>query len=107
MQTLGDNIMLLRKQRRISQEALGKLIGSSGDVIGRYERSVITPSIEVVAKLADVFEVSIDYLAGKTSLKIDTPLLRKLEDIDRLKPADRDFVMRVLDMAIRDVRAAV
>lgn len=40
------------------------------------------------------------------TLKIDTSLLRKLEDIER-KPFDRDFVMRVLDMAIRDVRAAV
>lgn len=69
------------------------------EVYDRYKRCVITPSIEVVAELADVFEVSIDYLAGKTSLKINTPLLRNLEDIDILRHADRGFVMRVLDMS--------
>ncbi len=74
---------------------------------GRYERSAITPSIEGVAKLADVFGVSIAYLAGRTALKLDAPLTRKIEDIERLPDSDRAFVMRVLDMALRDARASV
>jgi hypothetical protein len=32
----GDNMMLLRKKKKLSQSALGKMIGTSGDVIGRY-----------------------------------------------------------------------
>jgi hypothetical protein len=36
-----------------------------------------------------------------------SPLLRQDEYITRLKPADRDFGMSVLDMAIWDVWAAV
>ncbi|MEJ0055084.1 MAG: helix-turn-helix transcriptional regulator [Bacteroidota bacterium] len=50
---LGDNMMLLRKKKDFSQAELGKLIGTSGDVIGRYERGDISPSIEVVSKIAD------------------------------------------------------
>ena len=106
MPTLGENIMLLRKQRRMSQAALGKAIGSSGDVVGRYERGAITPSVEVVARIADVFGVSIDFLTGRTSLRLDEPLRRKLEDLERLGDDERAFVMRVIDMALRDARAA-
>lgn len=106
MASLGENIMLLRKQRRLSQAALAKLIGTSGDVLGRYERSEVTPSIEVVARLADALDVTIDYLAGKTALRIDGPLLRRVEDIERLGEEDRRFVLRVVDMALRDVKDA-
>ena len=104
MPTLGENIMLLRKQRRMSQAALGRAVGSSGDVIGRYERGAITPSIDVVAKLADVLAVSIDFLAGRSTLRLDEPMRRKLERVERLGEPERAFVMRVLDMAIRDAR---
>ena len=103
---LGQRLLATRKQKKLSQSALGKLAGTSGDVIGRYERGLIAPSIEVVSRLADYFGVSIDYLAGRSDLVLDAPLRRKLEDIERLLDPDRDFVMRVLDMAIRDVRAA-
>jgi len=48
---LGDNMMLLRKKKGLSQADLGKLIGTSGDVIGRYERGDISPSIDVLKKL--------------------------------------------------------
>jgi len=39
---------------------LGKKVGTSGDIIGRYERDEITPSAEVAFKLADVIDVSVD-----------------------------------------------
>jgi transcriptional regulator with XRE-family HTH domain len=34
----------------------------------------MTPSVEVIIKIADVLEVSIDYLVGKTNLKIDNEI---------------------------------
>lgn len=102
MNELGDNIMLLRKKRGLSQAALGKIIGTSGDVVGRYERGDITPSIEVVSRIADALEVSIDYLVGKTKLRLDKKLLKRIEDIESLGEDGKSFVLRVLDMAIRD-----
>ncbi|HSC54266.1 MAG TPA: helix-turn-helix transcriptional regulator [Phnomibacter sp.] len=68
---LGDNMMLTRKKKGLSQTDLGKLIGTSGDVIGRYEQGDISPSIEVVAKIVDALEVSVGYLIGKTQMQLD------------------------------------
>jgi transcriptional regulator with XRE-family HTH domain len=74
----GDNIMLIRKKIALSQADLGKLIGTSGDVIGRYVRGDIKPSIEVVQKIADAQEVSIDYLVGKTSILLDKQPINRI-----------------------------
>ena len=100
----GQNMMLIRKQKKLSQAALGKVIGTSGDVIGRYERGDIKPSVEVVAKIADALEVSIDYLVGKTSLVLDKKILERIEDIEALNDEGKSFVLRVLDMTLRDLK---
>lgn len=101
----GDNMMLIRKKKGLSQAALGKAIGTSGDVIGRYERGDIKPSIDVVSKIADALEVSVDYLIGKTSLVIDKEAMRRLEDISKLPEENKSFILNLIDMALRDMNA--
>lgn len=101
----GDNVMLLRKKKKMSQAALGKIIGTSGDVIGRYERGDITPSIEVVSKIADALEVSIDYLIGKTNLMLDKEAVDRLVKIAELNDDNKSFILNMIDMALRDFKA--
>jgi len=100
----GDNMMLLRKKKKLSQAALGNLIGTSGDVVGRYERGDIKPSIDVVVKIADVLEVSVDYLIGKSKLQLDKEALKRLERISELSEQNRDFIYNMIDMALRDFK---
>lgn len=101
---LGDNVMLLRKKKGLSQADLGKIIGTSGDVIGRYERGDITPSVEVVSKIGDALEVSVDYLLGKTKMELDKQTLKRLEDIAKLPDENKNFVLNLIDMALRDFK---
>lgn len=102
--SLHDNMLLIRKKKGISQADLGKMIGTSGDVVGRYERGAITPSVEVVSKIADALEVSVDYLLGKTKLEMDKQALRRLEDISKLPEDNKKFVLNLIDMALRDFK---
>ncbi len=102
--TIGEHIMLLRKNKKLSQSALGKAVGTSGDIIGRYERGIITPSIEVIMKIADALEVSIDFLVGKTSLEIDKQTIKRLEDISSLSEENKGFVLKMVDMAIQNFK---
>ncbi len=62
---IGDRITALRKQKRWSQSDLAKAIEASRDMIGKYERNDNLPSAEVAFKLADIFDISVDYLLGK------------------------------------------
>lgn len=102
--TIGEHIMLLRKQKGLSQAELGKVIGTSGDVIGRYERDVITPSIDVIVNIADALEVSIDFLVGKTKMILDKQAVKRLEDISKLPDDNKSFVLNLIDMALRDFK---
>jgi transcriptional regulator with XRE-family HTH domain len=102
--TIGEHIMLLRKQKGLSQADLGKAIGTSGDVVGRYERDVITPSIDVIVKVADALEVSIDFLVGKTKMVLDNQAVKRLEDISKLPDDNKNFVLNLIDMALRDFK---
>jgi transcriptional regulator with XRE-family HTH domain len=101
---LGQRIATIRKEKRLSQSALGKLVGTSGDVIGRYERGDMAPSIDVVIKIASALEVSLDYLVGQTALEIDQRALHRLEDISSLPEDEKNIVLKVVDSLLRDFK---
>lgn len=88
----------------LSQSELGKAIGTSGDVVGRYERDIINPSIEVIIKTADALEVSIDFLVGKSKMVLDKQTVKRLEDISKLPDDNKSFVLNLIDMALRDFK---
>ncbi len=62
----GDRLKELREEKGITQKELGKIINISDRVIGYYEANNRFPKDEyVLKKLADFFEVSIDYLVDR------------------------------------------
>ncbi|MBL1228000.1 helix-turn-helix transcriptional regulator [Enterococcus sp. BWB1-3] len=67
MGSLASRIKELRTANKMSQQELADILGMKRENISNYERGTITnvPS-EVLDKLADHFQVSIDYLLGRT-----------------------------------------
>lgn len=61
-----DRIKELRKEKNISQKALGKAIGVSQKAIDYWERGVNEPKASYIVAMADFFGVSTDYLLGRT-----------------------------------------
>ena len=61
-----NNIRKLRKEQGLSIRKLSKLTGISAPTLSRYENEERNPKIENWQKLADFFEVSVEYLQGKT-----------------------------------------
>jgi transcriptional regulator with XRE-family HTH domain len=102
MMTFGQKLTLSRKEKKLSQADLGKLSGINGDIIGKYERDEMKPSIDTAKKLADALAISLDYLVGDGDLKIlDKKTLQRLEDIDKLPEADRQNIFYTLDNLIK------
>lgn len=100
--TFGQKVAFCRKEKKMSQAELGKLSGINGDIIGKYERDEMKPSIETAKKLADALEVSLDYLVGDRDLKVlDKKTLQRLEDIAKLPEADRQNIFYTLDNLIK------
>ena len=102
MMTFGQKLTFSRKEKKVSQAELGKLSGINGDIIGKYERDEMKPSIDTAKKLADALAVSLDYLVGDGDLKIlDKKTLQRLEDIDKLPEVDKENIFYTLDNLIK------
>lgn len=64
---IGQRLRQLREKSKLSQSKLAQeLADVKQPVIARYELGAILPSYPVLIKLADYFDVSADYLLGRT-----------------------------------------
>ena len=70
------NLKLLRQEYGISQQRLAEAIGVSQPSINKYENHNIEPEIEVLKRMADYFNTSIDFIVGHTDIR------RKIEHTD-------------------------
>lgn len=106
--SFAAKILRLRRERGWSQPEVGKLIGTSGAIIGRYERGEITPSIEVARKLADAFGVTVDFLVSERELPEilkDREMLARWKALGEVPEADRQRILYLVDGLIRDAKA--
>lgn len=69
MSTLGENIAALRKKNEMTQEALASAIGISAQSVSKWENNTNMPDVLLLPVIADIFEVSIDTLFGRTERK--------------------------------------
>lgn len=63
---IKDRLKELRKERKESQEQVARASGIALRNYQRLEQGSSLPSYETFCALADHFEVSLDYLAGRT-----------------------------------------
>lgn len=92
---LGDMIAELRRDRRITQSVLAKHLSVSVATISHYESGVNYPDIATVLKLADFFGVSVDYLLGRTRLRIDFDTFKRRVRLPDGSSTSADEVLRV------------
>lgn len=62
----STRLKLLRKSRRLTQEELADKLHISRSAIAQYEVGKRIPEYSTLKNMADYFEVSIDYLVGRT-----------------------------------------
>ena len=102
--TFGKRLTEVRKDKKMSQDEVGKLVNVHGAVIGRYERDEVKPSIEMATRLAEALEVSLDYLVGSTDILLEKNIVSKILDIQKLKENDRQHVFALLDAFIKQTK---
>ncbi len=69
------------------------------------QRDEAKPSIEAAARLANLLEVSLDYLVGNSDLEVDATTLTRVLELQRLPNEVREKLYYFIDMSIRDFKA--
>lgn len=84
---LNENIKKLRVAKNLNQVEFAKLIGVTKQCVSNWENDNVIPSIEMLVKMADLFNVSTDYLLGRTERRVlDVSMLtdKQIEHISLL-----------------------
>jgi len=92
----GENLKNLRKQKGITQQHVANAINTSRSCISNYESGNRQPDNETIKLLADYFDVSVDYLFGRSEVKTLIKSNSMIKDV-------QDFLSRINSFDTLDV----
>lgn len=110
MTDFHQRLRRLRSSRNITQSRLAELLGISPRVYTRWENGDATPLFGTVVKIADILNISLDELAGRTEAandetRIKNPELHRLyQNVDQLPDEDQKALLVVLDSLVKRSR---
>lgn len=96
----GEKLRELRKNKNISQEKLGEILGVTSTAIYSWEINRTQPPFETVVKIAKFFEVSPNYLFGFTDEDIT-----KIKELNRV--AREAGLIKGEDMTMEEFKKAI
>jgi transcriptional regulator with XRE-family HTH domain len=110
MLSLGERIQELRKQKNITQQKLAEMISVSKSMINRYENKGVQPPADILNKLADVLQTSVDFLINgntdekaKASLK-NVELLQRFKEIEAMPDREQSVLLEIISAYVRDFK---
>ncbi len=93
-------------ERRLSW--LGRKVGTRTPSSGATRGAEITPSVDVASRLAEAFDVGLDFLASDEEMPQafkDPEMIERWRSLGGLPTSDRDKILYIVDGLIRDARA--
>lgn len=91
---IGQRLKLLREEKGLKQLDIAKMLGVSRTTYTQYETGKSEPDLTTVAKLADFFGVSVDYLLNKTDIKDPIETIAAHHDGEDWTPEELEEIER-------------
>lgn len=98
---LGKKLLKLRKEFKMTQDDVAKILGMSRTSFSKYENGIGNPPLQVLRKLASIYNVGLEYLIfdENTSIRLNDPNQEDENDSDvpmsritDLKPIEKEIV---------------
>ena len=65
---LSKNLKSLRKDYGYTQKQIAEILGITYQSYQAYERGITTPTLKHFIKIAEIYDVSLDFLIGKEDI---------------------------------------
>lgn len=102
-----NRIAELRKENGLNQVGLGLKLNISQKMISAYENGTHQPSIDTLVQLAELFNVSVDYIVGISNIKTPAEKFSKdgltpneIELLDVFKKLDNNTQQKAIGMLL-------
>jgi transcriptional regulator with XRE-family HTH domain len=100
--TFGEKLKELRIEKNWKQDTIANEIGTDNRAISLYENNKISPSIDTVVRIAQVFNISIDYLLiddyPRRPLYLnDNSIVDKLQYLEALTRQEKEAVFLLIE----------
>ena len=102
MASIGDRIKSLRESEGLTQIQLSKKLNISNTTLSQYESGVRVPSDEIKTKIAIIFDVSLDYLMGRTDIR--TTMSKSGQQLTEEQKA---VLLSVSDLSVSDLQKVI
>jgi transcriptional regulator with XRE-family HTH domain len=104
----GARLKVLRKKNNWAQKELAAKVDIRFQQLNKYESGLNIPPAEMLVKLADVLDVSVDFLLTGNPVE-DSPLassrlFKRFQVLERLAADDQETVIKVIDAMIAKQR---
>ena len=100
--TVGQKIKQLRKERKLTQEELGKLLGVKKAAVQKYESGVVQNLKQsTIKKLCEIFDKTPDYfILEEFDRNLEIELKKELEFVQIVKSKYGDNIFRIFETVI-------
>lgn len=115
--SFGERLRNIRKDMGLTQDEFAKMLGTSKQILSRYELEQRSPKIDQVRKYAEKLKVSVDYLLGDNEAEaVYDELCGKLQgkpfykifiDVTTEMGLNISDIVRVTGLSDRQVRAII
>lgn len=109
MKDLATILKDLRNEKGFSQDKLAYDLNTTRSAIGNYETGRRSPNYETLEKIADYYNVDMDYLLGRQEMKRKTSIpdyvpgtVELIDLYSRVKPEQRQAVLALLRSFLAD-----
>lgn len=104
---IGNRLRELRKEKEMTLQQVADILGMTPTAISGYEKAKRNPSNEIITKLADIYETTVDDIFGITTEEQSNMKsilnTKKLHwDGIELKEDELNFIKQFLEMQFRD-----
>lgn len=72
-----EKLKMLREKHGYTQQRLADSLHVTKNSISHYERNISMPDLDILCAIADIFDVSLDYLLGRSDFNLPNHLLKK------------------------------
>lgn len=106
--TIKERIRTMREKFGFSQKYVAFSVGVNPSIVSRWESGITVPSRENIQKLAEIFQVTSDFLLGiteeedmKNDFDLDSNEKKLVFDFRLLNSQGKEYIMQTMSMAVQ------